>query len=126
MTGNFLIHCLSSASLLGGMIFFLGGKIMQRFPPQWPNYWYGYRSMSALQTRETFDAANIFSAALMINYAMALMVIGLMSAVFFMDNYWWLFLGAGALALVIATILLVVKTEKHIASRFDKNGNPRR
>ena len=122
MIETFLIHCLSSSALPGGIIFFLCGKLMQRYPPRWPNYWYGYRTMASLRTKETFDAANAFSAALMITYGIALVIVGFAIAVVFREQYWWLFLGAGMLAMLVAVVALIAKTEKYIANRFDGNG----
>jgi len=122
MIGTFLIHCLSSSALPGGIIFFLCGKLMQRYPPRWPNYWYGYRTMASLRTKESFDAANTFSAALMTSYGIALVIVGFAIAVVFQEQYWWLFLGAGMLAMLVAVAALIAKTEKYIASRFGSNG----
>jgi len=124
MIGTFLIHCLSSSALPGGIIFFLCGKLMQRYPPHWPNYWYGYRTPASLRTKESFDAANTFSATLMITYGIALVIFGFAFAVVFQEQYWWLFLGAGMLAMLVAVAALIAKTEKYIANHFDRNGRP--
>jgi hypothetical protein len=97
---------------------------MQRYPPRWPNYWYGYRTMASLRTKETFDAANTFSAVLMIKYGIALVIFGFVIALFFYEQYWWLFLGAGILAMLVALAALIAKTEKYIANHFDRNGSP--
>jgi uncharacterized membrane protein len=121
---SFLIHAIASTSFLGGIIFFLCGKLMQHYPPGWPNYWYGYRTMASLKTKETFDAANIFSTALMIKYGTWLAISGIIIALLFMEQYWWLFVSAGVLAMPVAVFALIIKTEKYIAGHFDKNGQP--
>ena len=46
-----------TSSLAAGLIFWLAGWVMKSYPPKWPNYFYGYRTMSSLKSKETFDAA---------------------------------------------------------------------
>ena len=97
---------------------------MQCYPPKWPNYFYGYRTISSLKTKETFDAANVFSAALMVKYGAGLMIAGFLTALFFHEAYWWLFLSAGMLPLFICSAALLIKTERYLATHFDKSGKP--
>jgi uncharacterized membrane protein len=122
MSAASFISGLLTSSATGGAIFLLSGKIMQRYPPRWPNYFYGYRTMAALQTKESFDAANVFSAALLVKYGSGLIVYGILLALFFNEHYWWLFLSAGMLAVIGCVTALIVKTEKWLALHFDKNG----
>ncbi|MEP6747283.1 MAG: SdpI family protein [Bacteroidota bacterium] len=124
MVDSFLIHCIASTAFLGGIIFLLTGKLMQRYPPRWPNYWYGYRTMASLKTKATFDAGNTVSIALMIKYGTWLTITGIAPGLAFMEKYWWLFSGAGLLALLSAVVALIAKTEKYIKTHFDKNGKP--
>jgi uncharacterized membrane protein len=119
---GFIIEGLLTSSITGGLIFYIVGKLMQRYPPKWPNYFYGYRTISSLKTKETFDAANVFSAALMVKYGAGLMIAGLLTALFFHEAYWWLFLSASMLPLFICVAALLIKTEKHLAAHFDKSG----
>jgi uncharacterized membrane protein len=122
MTTEVFITGLLTSSTLGGCIFLLGGKIMQWYPPRWPNYFYGYRTMSSLKTKETFDTANRYSAALMVKYGTTLIVFGLLTALFFSELYWWAFLSAGMVAMLACVVALIVKTEKYLSAHFDKNG----
>ena len=122
MAPEVFITGLLTSSALAGCIFLPAGKIMQRYPPRWPNYFYGYRTMSSLKTKETFDAANRYSAALMVRYGTALILFGLLTALFFSELYWWVFLSAGMVAVLACVIALIVKTEKYLSAHFDKNG----
>jgi len=118
MTAGLFIQGLLTSSLPAGIVFFICGRIMQKYPPQWPNYWYGYRTMRSLKTKQSFDAANAFSAALMVKYGIALVVAGLLLTLFFRETYWWLFLSVGMLSLLICVFLLIAKTEKYLAKLF--------
>lgn len=118
MTAGLFIQGLITSSLPAGIIFFISGRVMQKRPPKWPNYWYGYRTMRSLRTKESFAAANIFSAALMVKYGTLLMLAGLPLALFFRETYWWLFLSAGMLALIACVVLLIAKTERYLAGLF--------
>jgi uncharacterized membrane protein len=124
MIFGFFFEGLLTSSLPAGLIFFLAGWLMKRYPPKWPNYFYGYRTMTSLKTKDTFDAANGFSAALMIKYGKGLIVLGIVLSIFFHEKYWWLFLAAGIVASVGTVIALVFKTEKYLAKNFDKEGKP--
>ena len=91
---------------------------MQRYPPKWPNYWYGYRTMRSLKTKQSFDAANKFSATLMVKYGTVLVLEGFVLALFFRETYWWLFLSAGMLSVIACVFLLIAKTEKYLHNYF--------
>jgi uncharacterized membrane protein len=118
MTGGLFIQGLITSSLPAGIIFFASGQLMQKYPPKWPNYWYGYRTMRALKTKESFDAANTFSAALMVKYGTVLMLAGLPLALLFRETYWWFFLSAGMLAVITCVLLLIAKTERYLGNLF--------
>ncbi len=107
-----------TSSLAAGLIFWLTGWGMKRYPPKWPNYFYGYRTMSSMKSKETFDAANTFSGALMRKYGKGLMIWGVILSLFFHEKYWWIFLAAGMMALVGCVIALIYKTEKHLKKLF--------
>jgi len=87
-----IITALLTSPVTGGVIFYIVGKIMLRYPPKWPNYYYGYRTLSSLKTKESFEEANKFSAVLMIRYGIWMMVAGIICTIFFYEKYWYLFL----------------------------------
>lgn len=118
MTAGLFIQGLVTSSFPAGFIFFICGRLMQFLPPKWPNYWYGYRTMRSLKSKESFEEANRFSAALMVKYGTILMVVGFLLAFFFRETWWWLFLAAGILLLLACAVLLIAKTEKYLAARF--------
>lgn len=118
------ITSLLTSPLTAGVIFYIVGKIMQLYPPKWPNYYYGYRTTSSLKTKETFEEANKFSAVLMIRYSIWMMVAGIIYTIFFYEKYWYLFLGISMGALVASVALLIIQTESHLSKLFDKNGKP--
>ena len=125
MIKTILIHALTSAAFPGGIVFYLCGKLMQAYPPRWPNIWYGYRTPASVRTKESFDAGNTFSAALLEKYGMLLMIGGLLIGMMFIEKYAWLFAGGGVLAVLVAIAAIIIKTEKHLSDRFDKQGKPR-
>jgi uncharacterized membrane protein len=125
MIFGFFLESIFTSSFLGGIIFMLAGNLMKRYPPKWPNYFYGYRTMSSLKTKETFDAANDYSSTLMIKYGARLILFGVFTALFFHEKYWWIFLTAGMLALVGTVIALIYNTEKYLWTHFDKDGKPK-
>ena len=118
MTAGLFIQGLLTSSLPAGIIFLIVGRMMQKYPPRWPNYWYGYRTMRSLKTKQSFDAANAFSARLMVKYGTALIAAGLLLALFFRETYWWLFLAAGILPVLTCVFLLIAKTEKYLMQQF--------
>ena len=109
---------LLNPSITGGIVFYLAGLIMQRFKPKWPNMMYGYRTQSSLRSKETFDAANQFSAKLMKNLGIKLVIMGIVIAFFFHQTYWYAFIGSGILALLGATFYLISTTEKFLKKNF--------
>lgn len=118
MIFGFYIESILTSSLSAGFIFWLAGWFMKKYPPKWPNYFYGYRTMTSLKSKETFDAANVFSSRLMRKYGKGLMLYGLLLSIFFYEKYWWLFLGAGMLALIGCVIALIYKTEQYLKANF--------
>lgn len=122
MTAASFITGLLTSSAAAGCIFLAIGKLMQRYPPRWPNYFYGYRTMSSLKSKQTFDAANGYSAALMARYGIFLIPFGFVTAMFFNERYWWAFLAVGMGAVLACVAALIVKTERHLSHRFDKTG----
>ncbi len=98
---------------------------MQKWPPVWPNYFYGYRTLSSLKTKETFDAANRFAAVLMVRYGTWMLVAGIFCTILFAEKYWWVFLSVTMGSLVFTAVALIIKTERYLSKHFDKDGKPR-
>ena len=43
---------------LMGLFYFIMGLITKKWPPQWPNIYYGYRTKRSCATKEAWDYAN--------------------------------------------------------------------
>jgi len=125
MIKTIFIHALGCAAFPGGIVCWLSAKLMQAYPPRWPNIWYGYRTPASVKTKESFHAANTFSAALLEKYGMLLMIGGLLIGMMFIEKYAWIFVTGGVLAVLVAIAAVIIKTEKHLSDHFDKLGRPR-
>jgi len=103
---------------LTGLIFILVGIIMRKFPPKNINGIYGYRTPSAMQSKERWDFAQTYSAKEIIRLGSLLALSGLIGLVYHPEENISLILGMGLMTL--AVILLIVNIEKAIKDKFGK------
>lgn len=107
-----------------GLVFLIVGSIMRMYPPKYINGMYGYRTNSSMKNQETWDEANRFSARYTQRCGIVLVIIGIIS-VMILNNVSvpvkvlkWLKPLLTLLPLVIAAILLIVVTERHLKKVF--------
>lgn len=108
-----------------GIIFYMAGIIMQRFPPKKINSLYGYRTISSMKNQQTWDEANRFSARWMVGCGMLVFIFGV---VLTMVVYIYiepaktrsLILAASLLlSAIVPAILVLIITEKHLKETFN-------
>jgi len=103
---------------LTGPAFLIIGALMLIFPPKNINSLYGYRTSNSMKSQERWDFAQIFSAKEMIKAGAILLLTTIASLFYTPDEIVGTILGVSLMLAVV--ILLVVKTERAIAKRFDK------
>ncbi|WP_214072264.1 SdpI family protein [Mucilaginibacter sp. dw_454] len=110
-----------------GIIFFLIGLIMYKFPPKKINKWYGYRTDSSMKNQQTWDEANRYSALLMAKTGLIVIVIGI--AITTIVNCLisseqmrtGLLLGLHIFSGLVPVVIVLTKTESHLDNTFNKN-----
>jgi uncharacterized membrane protein len=112
---DFVAHTMFS-SLLCGVIFSIGGAIMQRYPPKNINYLYGYRTSSSMQSQERWDFAQKFSAVLMIKVGAALVAVSLLG--YFIPTSELVKVITGFVLIILSAVYLFIVTEKAIKKKF--------
>ena len=115
---------LSLITLLSGLVFFLGGLFLRVFPPKKINPLVGYRTGSSMRNPETWEAANLFAAKLMMLLGLVLTGIGMFA--FWFQPTPLTGLMAGILILVLVVFLIIYFTEQHLKKHFDEQGRRRK
>lgn len=110
---------------LVGIILFVLGLIMQKFPPKKINNWYGYRTVSSMKNQEIWEEANRYSARLMARIGMILLIAGI--AITLLISYLivnkrtveGLMAGITIISGILPAILMITQTEKHLNKTFN-------
>ena len=106
---------ITNPMLLGvGIIFFIVGLIMNKFPPKSINSLYGYRTASSMQSQTKWDFAQKYSAKIMSFIGLGMFLISFTRTLLPLDNDQTAIFGVGIL--LISTILLIVIVEKKLKS----------
>jgi uncharacterized membrane protein len=119
---GFLTRLLISPALLG-VIFYLFAILLLRRPPKRINMFYGYRTGRSMLNQDTWDEANRYCALLMRRFGQFSILLGFIAALIVTN-----FIAMAVVTGIISgggAILLVFRTENHLSSLFDKNGNRR-
>lgn len=103
-------------ALLVGLVFFIMGGVMQKWPPKNINALYGYRTGSSMKSKERWDFAQEYSANLMKKSGIALAVIGLIMALFTIDIE--VITAVGILAVFVCIGYLLFSTEQALKRKF--------
>ena len=109
---------LANISILCGLVFLSMGFIMQKWPPKEINSLYGYRSGSSMKSQERWDFAQAFSAKQMIKCGAAMIVTGVVMALF--SFHIGVIMAVGITLLLVLTVYLMYSTEAAIKKRFGK------
>jgi hypothetical protein len=115
-----------------GLLYILIGALQRYLPPKNINRWYGYRTITAKTSQQTWDAANRYSAIYMMKAGAILLVLGFavyagtMLAHTPYDSQKWInyvILFGGAMGV---GILSTVATERYLKRNFKKLNQPKR
>jgi uncharacterized membrane protein len=115
-----------------GLLYILIGALQRYLPPKSPNRWYGYRTITAKTSQQTWDEANRYSAIYMMRAGAIVLVAGFIiyAGTMLMHledstqkiiNYTMLFGAAMGVG-----VLSTVATEKHLSRTFKKLNKPNR
>lgn len=107
---------LSNMLMLFGGIFALVGFIQYRFPPKKRNHFYGYRTPASQRSQEAWDFAQRYSARLMIRLGLAMLGLGVGTALFSIEISFEVAFGMGIPLLLVA--LMIVCIERELAQQF--------
>lgn len=105
--------------ILVGSIFTVVGLITYFFPPKKVNYIYGYRTNSSMRSHERWRFAQNYSSKLMIKYGIFILLIsclGLFVSISETIDFY-----IGILLSLFPIVLLFIKTEKAIKTKFREN-----
>lgn len=105
-----------NTGFLCGVVFFIMGGIMYKWPPKSINGLYGYRTGSSMRSQERWDFAQRFSAIQMMRAGGALAVAGLLMAVLQMGIE--VITTVGMVLLFVCTAYLLFSTERAIKKEF--------
>lgn len=113
------MHPLFLILTLTGGIFLLAGYIQYRFPPKKINHLYGYRTSKSMQSQESWDFAQRFSAEKMMRMSSYMISLGLLSWFIDIEQFWGM--GIALTITVIGPLLLLMQVENELKKRFPKN-----
>lgn len=108
-----------SLLILVGSIFTVVGLITYFFPPKKVNYIYGYRTNSSMKSHERWRFAQKYSTKLMVIYGIVMMMISCLGL--FVSFSETIDFYIGVLLSMFPVVLLFLKTEKAIKTKFPEN-----
>ena len=118
---RFLHTTYCNAAIFAGVLFFLMGYVIHRFPPKSTKSWYGYRSFLSTKTQEMWHSANEYAAYISKRVGIILLATGVACALIFeSQSDWFLYITVGAV--VAGTMYMVGDTEWQLTRHFDKDG----
>ncbi|MFT5723958.1 MAG: putative membrane protein [Bacteroidia bacterium] len=97
---------------LTGLVYFIVALILQKYPPQNINNFYGYRTKSSRKDQGTWDFAQTFSAKVTQKLGLILMVLSLVGLIVQMNNIIEVFISLGLIA--VSVIVLLYSIERAI------------
>jgi uncharacterized membrane protein len=109
---------LANVALICGIVFSVAGYIMYKWPPKEINGLYGYRTGSSMKSQEQWDFAQVYAAKQMIKCGVAMIVTGLLMAVFSVQVE--IIAGIGMLMLFVVTSYMIYSTEQAIKKQVKK------
>ena len=103
--------------MISGIIFFMTGIIMIKFPPKHINSFYGYRTKSSMQNKLAWTFAQKYSALEMLKLGALLTFFSLIGFFFKPDETTGKFVGVGLVILMV--IILIIRVEVAIRKKFN-------
>lgn len=99
-------------TLFSGLIFFIAGLILHRFPPGKINALYGYRTNRSMKDQTTWDLAQQLSSKAMMKVGLVLCLIGLLDFLFsWSGNYGFVM---ELVLLILAVVVMIVRVERRL------------
>jgi uncharacterized membrane protein len=103
-----------------GPLILLIGFIFKMYPPKKINRIYGYRTPMSMKNEHTWKEANTHSAESMIKVGVLTTLFQVLTQILFEYESAMMI---SSIFLVVALLISVVLTEKHLRNKFDKDGN---
>ena len=111
---------------LVGVLIYLAGMLMQKFPPKKINGFYGYRTLSSMKNQQIWEVANRYSAKVMARRGILCFIISI--AVTILLNYLVAderkierFMAATTIcSVILLAVLVLILTERHLQKTFKK------
>jgi uncharacterized membrane protein len=103
-----------------GILYVAAGFLLWRFPPKNINSLYGYRTKSSMKNQARWDFSQQFSANEMIKWGVVMLLSSILGLVTHLSESLGTILGIGLL--ILATITLLIRTERAIKERFGEDG----
>jgi uncharacterized membrane protein len=101
-------------SFLIGLIFYLSGSLLKKYPPKNINAIYGYRTFRSMKNQELWNEANNYSSEIMKNYGIILLILGMVISLLFKGiSITLLIMGL----MIVFIILMFAKVEKRLKER---------
>ena len=105
------------------LLFFIG-VLLNRFSPKKINAFYGYRTQLSIKNQATWDEGNKYSSKLMMLFSLLFLVIEV-SAIAFLGTKSAVLIPFFLVTLIVISIIIIVKTERHLQSFIKENDSQR-
>lgn len=105
-------------SLIFSLLIFVLGWAMEKAPGDQPNL-FGYKTKMSKKNKDTWGEANRYSGKLFKYVGLILIVISIITSVTLKENGQFVCMPIG----LFLILLVYLRTEKHLKSLFDKDGN---
>ena len=100
---------------LTGIVFLIAGYLLKKKPHKKINGIYGYRSSKSMQSQKAWDAAQLYSAKMMMQLGTILVILGLPFLFFTLtENMYLVHVGLFLVILIALVFYMFYKTEKYI------------
>ncbi|NMM47537.1 SdpI family protein [Marinigracilibium pacificum] len=101
---------------LTGLSMIIAGLIMKKWPPKTPNWAYGYRSKSVMNSQEKWDFAQKYSSKELLGWGFSMIVLGLIGSILSINENLEIFI---SLSIIFASFIIsYFKTERAIKQNF--------
>ncbi|WP_417589966.1 SdpI family protein [Owenweeksia hongkongensis] len=108
-------------SLIMGLTYIIAGWVMIKFPPKWPNYFYGYRTGRAMKSEPNWNFAQRFSAKEMMKAGVVFLLIAVASPIIPSDDT------TTVVTVIVLLFLLmmypIISTERALKKFDNRNSN---
>ncbi|WP_236974069.1 SdpI family protein [Membranihabitans maritimus] len=106
--------------IICGTVFLILGWILRNKPPKSINYYFGYRTSSAMKSKDRWDFAQSYSGKLLTNSGGALVVFAIISLFFEIPETAGNIIGTVLTVLVI--FIIIFKVERALRNNFNQEG----